>query len=1356
MAGGGGLSALVGKQQKQHRKPNSGPAAQKKAETDKKKRGVSDGSKQNNPKAFTFNSAAKAKRLQARSAEKDQRRLHVPVVDRSTGEPPPFVIVVQGPPQVGKTLLIKSLVKHYTKHNMSDVRGPITVVSGKHRRLQFVECANDINAMIDAAKFADLVLLLVDGSYGFEMETFEFLNVLQVHGFPKVMGVLTHLDQFKDPKRLRKTKKRLKSRFWTEIYDGAKLFYLSGLLYGRYPKREVHNLARFISVAKFRPLLWRISHPYILADRFEDVTAPEKVHDDPKCDRNVTIYGYLRGSNLKHDMKVHIAGVGDCKPASIAALPDPCPLPSAAKKKGLREKEKLLYAPMSDVGDMLYDKDAVYININDHQVTYSQPEQTEGEVADPKAGKENMDVGEAMVKTLQKTKYSINDKLEQSFIQLFKGAAPISVPDNDDDGDGENDTSSDDEEDGNTMDHKGISDSDEEEMDTEEPVGDHKPARRLAREAAKDQIQEINMDDASSDGDEENTGHNSSEDDGDSDQMRELTEAAESSEESDSSDGGKARLGGLNVRKENGSSKQSAVMKPTKGLPQPASKNGMPKEVKDMGNGRLRRRAVFVDEEEEAPPKSEDKIEEKVEFEETSGADDSDDDYIDADAKKIVVQSVPTSSDDDDDESGDDDDQATYALQDDVNGTLVTASNGQLTNWKKSTPSAAQIGKGDGQELGNAASWKEGLVARAAAIAKQKVNLMHLVYGAKSSEERYQMDGESDDSEEEELFRLRQNSHKGASSRSADRDDLNADDCSKLVMDPNVLNEWLSDEMIESIRDRFVTGDWNKAARRERGEVYEDEEGGSDDEVFGDFEDLETGERHGAAEHSDPGNEEGSTGNGLQKSDTAEDERRLKKLALRARFDSQYNGGAEPSEDDSGQNVKSKSKPHQRDGDEPGEKDYFDKMKDEIELRKQRNLAELGEIDESTRLEMEGFRGGTYLRIELHGMPCEMVQYFDPCHPILVGGIGRGEEGVGYQKVRFKKHRWHRKVLKNRDPIIVSVGWRRYQTVPVYSLEDRNGRQRMLKYTPEHMHCLATFWGPLAPPNAGLVAFQNLSNTQASFRISATGVVLEVDQAVQIVKKLKLVGYPYKIFKKTAFVRDMFTSALEVARFEGAAVRTVSGIRGQVKKAVKSAQGREGSVRCTFEDKILMSDIVFLRAWTRVEIPRFHNPVTTLLQARNVVWRGMKTVAELRREKNIPIPVNKDSLYKPIERQPRKFNALKIPKALQAALPFASKPKLQKKRKEATLEAKRAVVLEPHERKVFTLVQQLNTIRKEKAKKRKEQNDKRRKVHELKLSKDEEASKLRQREVRRKRYREEAAQAKSSEGRFSKGKKARV
>jgi ribosome biogenesis protein BMS1 len=43
-----------------------------------------------------------------------------------------------------------------------------------------MECNNDINSMIDVAKVADLVLLLVDASFGFEMEIFEFLNICQV------------------------------------------------------------------------------------------------------------------------------------------------------------------------------------------------------------------------------------------------------------------------------------------------------------------------------------------------------------------------------------------------------------------------------------------------------------------------------------------------------------------------------------------------------------------------------------------------------------------------------------------------------------------------------------------------------------------------------------------------------------------------------------------------------------------------------------------------------------------------------------------------------------------------------------------------------------------------------------------------------------------------------------------------------------------------------------------------------------------------------------------------------------------------------------------------------------------------
>ena len=91
-------------------------------------------------------------------------------------------------------------------------------------------------------------------------------------------------------------------------FQGAKLFYLSGMVEGEYQKMEIHNLCRFISVMKFRPLTWQSSHPYVLADRMEDITKPELLEKDPKCDRRITLYGYSRGIALKKQQAIHIPG----------------------------------------------------------------------------------------------------------------------------------------------------------------------------------------------------------------------------------------------------------------------------------------------------------------------------------------------------------------------------------------------------------------------------------------------------------------------------------------------------------------------------------------------------------------------------------------------------------------------------------------------------------------------------------------------------------------------------------------------------------------------------------------------------------------------------------------------------------------------------------------------------------------------------------------------------------------------------------------------------------------------------------------------------------------------------------------
>ena len=76
------------------------------------------------------------------------------------------------------------------------------------------------------------------------------------------------------------------------------------------------------------------------------------------------------------------------------------------------------------------------------------------------------------------------------------------------------------------------------------------------------------------------------------------------------------------------------------------------------------------------------------------------------------------------------------------------------------------------------------------------------------------------------------------------------------------------------------------------------------------------------------------------------------------------------------------------------------------------------------------------------GLPCELVQHFSPSTPLLIGGLSNIEETKGYLQLRLKRHRWFPKVLKTRDPLTFSIGWRRFQSVPVYAIEDINGRHR--------------------------------------------------------------------------------------------------------------------------------------------------------------------------------------------------------------------------------------------------------------------------------------------------------------------------
>ncbi|GFF28172.1 ribosome biogenesis protein bms1 [Aspergillus lentulus] len=1135
-----------------------------------------------NPKAFAFSNPGKGGRQAARSHDIKEKRLHVPLVDRLPEEAPPLVVAVVGPPGVGKTTLIKSLIRRYTKQTLSTPKGPLTVVTAKRRRLTIIECPSDsLASMIDISKIADIVLLMIDGNYGFEMETMEFLNVLASSGMPgNVFGILTHLDLFKKQSTLRAAKKRLKHRFWSELYNGAKLFYLSGVVNGRYPDREIHNLSRFLSVMKNpRPLVWRNSHPYALADRFLDITPPTQIEENPKCDRTVALYGYLRGTNFPaQGARVHVPGVGDLTVAGIEALPDPCPTPymdqqlaktsGRSSKRRLGEKQKLLFAPMSDVGGVLVDKDAVYIDVKTSNFERGEDDDNE-----------DRGLGEQLVVGLQGERKLLGEA--EGGVRLFSGGEVLEKAEDDDDN-----------------------------------VGRKERRKVRVMEGENDQ-QELS---------DEDEGFESGEDE-------EIDEDGEGDDLSDEEDG-------LDVS---------------------------------------------------APPDFEENFKERQNG--SAHREEGDLAFADSDSDLGSISSVEDQeleSDVDEDDMEEDDD--------------------------------------------GALRWKENMIANAKALHGKRpkfrvADLSRMMYDESIAPadvvKRWRgEDDEDEESQAEEQQEDEDDFFKKTNTEKEEQSDYRAVpeyDYEKLEQ------KWQDSDMIEALRSRFATAKLS-GGDEDDDDVDDDDLDDAfdeDDEGDGAFEDLETGEVfNGLSDDEDgeePKREEGPVDLKAERERNAK-----KKEELRLRFEEEDREGFANSKDNARQGGAGEE--------EFGEDQWYELQKAKLQKQQDINRAEFETLDPASRARAEGFRAGTYARIVLEKVPCEFATKFNPRFPVIVGGLAPTEDRFGYVQVRIKRHRWHKKILKTNDPLIFSLGWRRFQTLPIYSTSDNRTRNRMLKYTPEHMHCFATFYGPLVAPNTGFSCVQSLSNKTPGFRIAATGVVLSVDEHTEIVKKLKLTGVPYKIFKNTAFIKDMFNSSLEIAKFEGASIRTVSGIRGQIKRALAKP---EGCFRATFEDKILMSDIVFLRAWYPIKPHRFYNPVTNLLDLDEEGkgdngWLGMRLTGEVRREKGIPTPQNKDSAYRPIERPTRHFNPLRVPRQLAADLPFKSQITRMKPHKDKTYMQKRAVVLGGEEKKARDLMQKLTTLRNEKQAKRAAKQEERRKVYRAKV-----AESLEKKAEREKRERDE-------------------
>ena len=908
---------------------------------------------------------------------------------------PPLIIMIQGGHSSGKTTLIKSLVKYYTNQNITSFKGSITVRNSKNQRLTFIECPNDISSLDDCSKIVDVAILLIDARVGFEMETFEFISLLKNHGFTQIMGVITHMDDFRQNKSLSKYKKQIKKRFIKDATDKSKLFYLFGIKNNLYIKLQLHTMARYLKVIKPNQPGFRINHPYIFCDRYDinfsktNITNKEN-SEEKNDDVIVSLFGYVRGNHLNKNSLIYINGLGEYNIDFAEKMDDPCPIEMVSKngkvKRTLKKKDKNLYAPYSNINMLEYDRKSGYINIPEKLVTFTKGLKEQDNLAN--------DEGVKMVRKLQDMYGNIeqNEDDEKNQIELIQG---------------------------------------------------------------------VNMD----------------------------------------------------------------------------SKNKNEKKISNQDN-----------------------------------------------SENIDNSDINEESNDND-------------INDELSEEKNNHKNIELKN--------------------NMILSDENL----------DTNIMQDIYG--------NIDGENEEG-------------KG----------INGDDLLDSYKTMDNSEDFDLDYLIKNCKQKFVTGGYYDMEEENENDISDDENNNKDNS---------------------------------------------KKQKTQIEIP----------------NASAELTPEQ---------------KKEVQEKQLKPF-----LDDSSTYGI--FKLGTYIRIDLKKVKRKYANHFDPNHPIILSTLSHqeSESQMSFIKIRFSKHLWFPKILKTNDPVILSIGWRKFQTTMAYCVEDKNHRLRLIKYTPKFTNCIAICYGPQVPINVAIVAMQNNlgDTTDDNFRISGTGDVIEVNQSFDIVKKLKLIGDPEEIYKKTANIKNMFNSNLEVARYIGAKIQTVSGIRGIIKKQLNTKP--EGRFRATFEDKILKSDVVFLKTWAPVELNKFYNPI---IEYGDKKQKMLRTMNQLRKDYGIKLEQNPDSEYKEIEREERVFPNLVISKNLEKNLPFKKKNKNINDNKEENYHLKKLGLpykkqiksyMTTNEKNIYSLMQRLQTLQNIKEKKLKKATEN----FKIKTQKEEEKKEL----IQKKRRREKMAKS---------------
>jgi pre-rRNA-processing protein TSR1 len=259
------------------------------------------------PDAKGFKEQRKNKAQQQRDAKKEDARIQKRI---GSVHGPPKTIGIVG---LGANANVKavsagllSLAQKVTSAGDANGKfGATTTACYEQLGQRFVihECTRDALAIMDMAKVADIMVLVVACRDG-EDETVDAVGEAVIRGFrsqgmPSVIGVMQGLTQLKNKEA--NSMRKWCGRFFTqEFYEDAKLV----------EDGKPQIMLRTLSTCAVRSMNFRAMRSYMLVQNAEVVAPQAGEEANPAGHATLKLSGYLRGQPLCVNGLVHITGTG--------------------------------------------------------------------------------------------------------------------------------------------------------------------------------------------------------------------------------------------------------------------------------------------------------------------------------------------------------------------------------------------------------------------------------------------------------------------------------------------------------------------------------------------------------------------------------------------------------------------------------------------------------------------------------------------------------------------------------------------------------------------------------------------------------------------------------------------------------------------------------------------------------------------------------------------------------------------------------------------------------------------------------------------------------------------------------------